>query len=75
LSLFVSFVVRVPNLRMKTVPYFVSVAASTAFLVGWLWFFLPDITIPQGLVGIVLALVLRRILYGGLMKYWDERRP
>ncbi|MGA7982804.1 MAG: hypothetical protein WCA32_21605 [Chromatiaceae bacterium] len=60
---------------MKTVPYFVSVAASTAFLVGWLWFFLPDISIPQGLVGIVLALVLRRILYSGLMKYWDERRP
>jgi hypothetical protein len=41
--------------------------------VGWLWFFLPDITIPQGLVGIVLALVLRRILYTGLVKYRESR--
>ena len=58
---------------VKTFPYFFSVAASTAFLVGWLWFFLPDITSPQGLVGIVLALVLRRILYTGLVKYRESR--
>jgi uncharacterized BrkB/YihY/UPF0761 family membrane protein len=58
---------------MKTVPYFVSVAVSTVFLVCWLWYFLPDVTIPQGLIGIVLALVLRRILYSGLMKYVEGR--
>jgi len=49
------------------------VVASTVFLLGWLWLFLPDITIPQGLLGIVLALALRRILYAGLMKYADSR--
>jgi hypothetical protein len=59
---------------VKTFPYFFSVAGSTAFLVGWLWFFLPDITIPEGLVGVVLALALRRILYAGLVKY-QEGRP
>jgi hypothetical protein len=58
---------------VKTFPYFFSVAASAAFLLGWLWFFLPDITIPQGLVGVVLALALRRILYAGLIKYTDSR--
>jgi NADH:ubiquinone oxidoreductase subunit H len=58
---------------VKTFPYFFSVVASTVFLLGWLWPFLPDITIPQGLLGIVLALALRRILYAGLMKYADSR--
>jgi hypothetical protein len=58
---------------VKTFPYFFSVVASTVFLLGWLWLFLPDITIPQGLLGIVLALALRRILYAGLMKYADSR--
>jgi hypothetical protein len=60
---------------MQAAPYFISVGASTIFLVGWLWFFLPDVSIPQGLVGIVLALALRRILYGGMVKYWDRTRP
>jgi hypothetical protein len=58
---------------VKTFPYLFSVVASTVFLLGWLWLFLPDITIPQGLLGIVLALALRRILYAGLMKYADSR--
>jgi hypothetical protein len=57
---------------MKPLPYFISVGASAAFLVAWLWYFLPQISIPQGLVGIVLALALRRILYGGLSRYWGD---
>jgi hypothetical protein len=58
---------------VKTFPYFFSVVASTVFILGWLWFFLPDITIPQGLVGVVLALALRHILYAGLVKYAEGR--
>lgn len=51
---------------MKTGPYLISVTASALFLGVWLWYFLPDISIAQGLVGVVLALVLRHILYRGL---------
>lgn len=47
-------------------PYLISVTASALFLGVWLWYFLPDISIAQGLVGVVLALVLRHILYRGL---------
>jgi len=51
---------------MKTGPYLISVAASALFLAVWIWYFLPDISVPQGLVGVALALVLRHILYRGL---------
>jgi hypothetical protein len=51
---------------VKTGPYLISIVASGLFLGVWLWYFLPDISIPEGLVGVVLALVLRHILYRGL---------
>jgi hypothetical protein len=51
---------------VKTGPYLISIIASALFLGVWLWYFLPDISIPQGLVGVGLALVLRHILFRGL---------
>ena len=51
---------------MKTGPYLTSIAASGAFLAAWIWWFLPDVTLAEGLIGVGLALILRRILYRGL---------
>ncbi len=48
---------------MQTKAYLLSVGAAAIFLIAWVWFFKPEITLPQGLVGVALALVLRHILY------------
>lgn len=53
---------------MKTGPYLASIALSGGFLAAWIWWFLPDISLPEGLVGIGLALVLRHIVYRGLAR-------
>jgi hypothetical protein len=53
---------------MKTGPYLASIALSGGFLAAWIWWFLPDISLPEGLIGIGLALVLRHIVYRGLAR-------
>ena len=57
---------------MHSAPYVISVAASAVFLLIWVWFFLPHITLAEGLAGVALALVLRHILYKGLQQHWTR---
>ena len=54
---------------MRSVPYVISVAASAVFLLIWVWFLLPDISLAAGLAGVALALALRQILYKGLQQH------
>ena len=53
---------------MQPAFYFISVVAAGVFLVGWIWYFQPGITLLEGFAGVALALVLRRILYQGLAR-------
>lgn len=56
---------------MQTKAYLISVGVAAIFLVAWIWFFKPGITLPEGLVGVALAVALRHILYKAIANRRD----